>query len=334
MKTNIRNEINRYCEKLGSNRLFVQGAGGNISWKDSDNLWIKASGMWLIDAPGKNIFVPVDLIHILQQVQNKNYSFDIKSLEASDLRPSIETILHAILPHKIVLHIHAVEILALLVNNDYEKILHTYFADKYICGYVDYKKPGPELAREVNNVVNKRSNVQIIFLQNHGIVVGGNTINEIDLILKDLISTINNSQTILSKKEKINYLSLPKISGYEAIKDSELHNLAIDYNCYQHVLLHWPLYPDHVVFLNMKPFCYDCINDFLLSDENPDLLFIKNIGVYVSAEFSLAKEEQLRCFYDVIIRIRSNYNLNILDQASVEALINWDSEQYRINNAK
>lgn len=334
MKINIRNEVNRYCEKLGSNRLFVQGAGGNISWKDNDTLWIKASGMWLIDASDQNIFVPVDLINILQQVQSKNYSFEIKSLEASDLRPSIETILHAILPHKIVLHIHAVEILALLVNKDYEKILHAYFGDKYICGYVDYNKPGPELAKEVNNVVTQTSNIQIIFLQNHGIVVGGSNIKEIDLIIKDLILTINNSQSVLEKKEKINYFSLPKIFGYEAIKDNELHNLAVDYKCYQHVLSHWPLYPDHVVFLNKKPFCYNSIDDFLLSNENPDLLFIKNIGVYVSAEFSLAKEEQLRCFYDVIIRINSTKSLNILNNKSVENLLNWDSEQYRIKNAK
>ena len=107
-------KINSYCQNIGSNALFVQGAGGNISWKDDNILWVKASGMWLADAMDKNIFVSVDLTSVLEQVKDKKYSIKIKSIEASDLRPSIETILHAILPHRLVLHIHAIEILSLI----------------------------------------------------------------------------------------------------------------------------------------------------------------------------------------------------------------------------
>ena len=32
---------------LGSNPRLIQGAGGNTSFKTEENLWIKASGMWL-----------------------------------------------------------------------------------------------------------------------------------------------------------------------------------------------------------------------------------------------------------------------------------------------
>ena len=58
--------ISEYCERIGSNPLLVQGAGGNISWKEGDVLWIKASGMWLIDAIKENIFVSVSLKNIQQ----------------------------------------------------------------------------------------------------------------------------------------------------------------------------------------------------------------------------------------------------------------------------
>ena len=97
--------ISEYCERIGSNPLLVQGAGGNISWKEGDVLWVKASGMWLIDATKENIFVSVDLKYIQQEVAKKKYSIDIQSIESSELHPSIETILHGILPHNVVLQV-------------------------------------------------------------------------------------------------------------------------------------------------------------------------------------------------------------------------------------
>ena len=34
----------KFCAQGGKNSLLVQGAGGNVSFKDNDVLWIKASG--------------------------------------------------------------------------------------------------------------------------------------------------------------------------------------------------------------------------------------------------------------------------------------------------
>ena len=69
--------IKAFCKKIGSNSLLVQGAGGNISWKEDDVLWIKASGMWLIDAVKENIFVPnINNVYVflnhLHQVVNQH----------------------------------------------------------------------------------------------------------------------------------------------------------------------------------------------------------------------------------------------------------------------
>ena len=327
-------KINRYCQNIGSNALIVQGAGGNISWKDGNILWVKASGMWLVDAMDKNIFVSVDLKDVLEQVKDKNYSIEIKSIDASNLRPSIETILHAILPHRLVLHIHAIEILAFLVCKDYKKIISACIAEEYDCSYIDYKKPGPDLAKAVSEVINQSPNVQIIFLQNHGIVIGGEDINEIDSIVNNLISNINNLQRNQIENKKIDYLLLPLLKGYEPLKDKDVHNLSINDEYYKHTLIHWSLYPDHVVFLGRKSFCYDSFEDFLSSKLRPDLIFIKNIGIYVSVRFNNAQKAQLRCFYDVIVRIQSDRRLNILDDIVIDGLLNWDSEKYRIKHAK
>ena len=326
--------IRKYCERIGSNPLFVQGAGGNISWKEGDVLWVKASGMWLIDATKENIFVPVDLKYIKQEVAKKKYSIDIQPIESSNLRPSIETILHAILPHNVVLHIHAVEILASLVSKDYASLISSIIGKSYECAYVDYKKPGADLAEAVGEVVTLSTNVQIIFLQNHGIVIGGDDVNEINNILNNLIAAIESYDDSKTDCQRIDNSTLPVIDDYLPVSDIELHNLALNTEYYKHVCSHWALYPDHVVFLGKKPFCYVNVTEFLSSKENPDLIFIKGVGVYVALNFNRAKEAQLRCYYDVISRIKNKQDLNILSNECINELLDWDQEKYRIKYAK
>ena len=114
----FRNQVESFCTSIGSDPLLVQGAGGNVSWKDGDHLWVKASGTWLAEAETSNIFVPVNLTHLQHALAENNYSVNPILLSNTFLRPSIETLLHALMPHKIVLHLHPVEILAYLVQDN------------------------------------------------------------------------------------------------------------------------------------------------------------------------------------------------------------------------
>ena len=65
-------EMLSFCAEIGMNRLLVQGAGGNASWKENNTLWIKASGMWLVDAKSHNIFLPIDLGHLREKLARNN----------------------------------------------------------------------------------------------------------------------------------------------------------------------------------------------------------------------------------------------------------------------
>ena len=37
----VRNDVIHFCQSLGRDPLLVQGAGGNVSWKDGEVLWVK-----------------------------------------------------------------------------------------------------------------------------------------------------------------------------------------------------------------------------------------------------------------------------------------------------
>jgi len=105
---NIEKQVKVFCAQIGADPMLVQGAGGNVSWKDGDVLWVKASGTWLAHAESSDIFVPVKLAHLQDQLAKKNFSVSPKLYRASSLRPSIETLLHALLPHRVVAHLHPV----------------------------------------------------------------------------------------------------------------------------------------------------------------------------------------------------------------------------------
>ena len=87
-------------------------------------LWVKASGLWLADALTRDIFVPVALEPVLAGIATDAADpvsgAVVAALNREGLRPSIETTLHALLPHRIVVHTHSVRTIALAIRTDGE----------------------------------------------------------------------------------------------------------------------------------------------------------------------------------------------------------------------
>jgi rhamnose utilization protein RhaD (predicted bifunctional aldolase and dehydrogenase) len=326
--------ITQYCATLGKDPLLVQGGGGNVSWKESSTLWIKASGMWLAEAEQKDIFVPVDLPHLQSALQTNHFSVTPQVVNDSSLKPSIETLFHALMPHPIVVHLHAVEVLAHLVQKGWKQKFLALLKPSLTWGSVPYHKPGAELAQAVKQALENSPDARIIFLENHGVIVGGESLEEITSILNDLYHALRTPPRA-TKSCDLSFIELEKGSLYSPITDPELHELATDPDLYQGVRSAWALYPDHVVFLGAQAYCYDSEEDFhkktVLCQDKPSLVFIKNHGVYVTSSFNKAKQAQLRCYYDVLVRQDKNFStLVTLTSAQIAELLNWDAEHYRM----
>ena len=182
----LKASVIEYCSAIGSDPLLVQGAGGNASWKESGTLWVKASGTWLAEAAEKNIFVPVDLAHLRTAIQNCDFSVTPRLLGESVLRPSIETLMHALMPHRVVVHLHAIEILAHLVRENCQAEFLSLLPPSIHWAMVDYHKPGAALAAGVYDALTQNPDANVIFLKNHGVVIGGADISEINANLSAL----------------------------------------------------------------------------------------------------------------------------------------------------
>src|SRR5215471_12105270 len=117
----ILDDLRRMSARVGADIHLVQGAGGNSSVKLNDVLWVKASGAWLSDAEAKDIFVPVQLSGARAALAAGNERMPTApGLDDQGLRASIETSLHALMPHRVVLHVHAVNTIAWAARADAE----------------------------------------------------------------------------------------------------------------------------------------------------------------------------------------------------------------------
>ena len=100
-------------QRVGSDPLLTQASTGNSSAKLDGVLWIKASGKWMADALRDDILIPLDLAEVVRECLRQG-------VDPAERYPSasLETAMHAVLPHRVVLHVHCVNTIAWAVRND------------------------------------------------------------------------------------------------------------------------------------------------------------------------------------------------------------------------
>jgi|TARA_B110000027_G_scaffold118315_1_gene130217 rhamnose utilization protein RhaD (predicted bifunctional aldolase and dehydrogenase) len=325
-KTILPKKFLEVSSKIGMNHLLVQGAGGNTSYKENNKMWIKASGTWLSQTKVKNIFVSIDL-KIMKKKIIKNFESleNLSSFSKLGLRPSIETTMHALMPHKIVLHTHSVELLSLIVKKDAIKILEKLFKDLN-WAWIPYVRPGNDLAKIVKNIIDKRK-VDIIFFGNHGLMVGG---KDSKSTYKLMIKVINRCRQIVRKfnfsnEETIN--NLAKKLKMRLPKFKITHSLATDIISFNYCKKNnGILWPDQTIFLGKK-MNYCSIKK--LKKNSLSYLIIRNVGVLVSLNAKKDVDEILRGHAEILLRIKSNQKLRYLEYREINRLHNWEAEKYR-----
>lgn len=324
----MRDAINQYCARIGVDPLLVQGAGGNVSWKDGSTLWVKASGTWLADALKRDIFVPVALDGLTQSLAAGDFSVQPQALEGSTLKPSIETLLHALMPHRVVVHVHAVDVLAHLVRQDWLSSVAERAGDASTWASVGYFKPGAALAHAVWQALSSKPAARVVFLQSHGLVVGGATIGEVDQTLRDVVAGFRGQPGPASEGRSFDETSSAP-AGWSAIPDASVQALALDERMSAYLQPAWALYPDHVVFLGARARFVQSTDELTRLAPDVSVAFVLGAGAFAYGELTAARLAQLRCYVDVISRQSAPDQLRTLSDDQIAELLNWDAERYR-----
>ncbi|MFN5019097.1 class II aldolase/adducin family protein [Bradyrhizobium sp.] len=318
--------------RVGRDMSMVQGAGGNSSLKDGDLLWVKASGTWLSDAAEKDIFVPVLLPAALEALARDDERIPLAA--PGNLRASIETSLHALMPHRVVLHVHSVNTIAWAVRRDASDAFATRLAG-LAWRHLDYHHPGLPLARDVGEIVTQ-DRIDVLVLGNHGLVVGAESCDAALALARDVEARLALPVRAAPAPDEAALRRLCAGTDYRLPLDAGCHCIATDpFN--RAVASGGSLYPDHVVFLGPGLPTVDGADALaaLLTRAEANRLpapvaaLAPGLGAIIRRDASPGAEAMLSCLALVTSRLPRDADIVYLAAEHEQALLNWDAERYR-----
>lgn len=325
---------------------LVQAGGGNSSFKIDDNrMVIKASGYQLSDLTTETGYATVNYRLIRDDFLNSDHLEMMNDEDSKDImkeafleggRPSIETFLHAV-SGRYTLHTHPIVVNAMTCRVGGMERLSELFPDALI---VPYATPGVELAKEYFKAIRKSKdqikNLNVVFLQNHGLVVSAETADEVIELTENITKTIE-------RELKCNYESYHRLTNlwYDfpqkivwLVTDSNILNASDELNgIWNHTFC-----PDCVVFLGKKILClpdqYDKgeIESFIEKYGYP--VMINWHGDYYLVADSVKKAldtQSVMSFSAQVMLLNKDAKCSFLTDQEQNYLLNWDAEKYRRN---
>ena len=300
-------EFVEFLKEVGSDFSLTQGLGGNSSIKSIDSMLVKASGKRLKEASVQDYFYEVGV--------SEGEYYEVKSDQLG--KPSIEVFLHAMLPHKYVVHLHSTMGVALSILSSQDENLRSALEAQGV-SIIDYRRPGIDLKDAIKSMMqtqNVGTQTITFLLQNHGTLFGSNS--------------VDNLRQEISRFEKDAHLKLGT-APRNLVKPDNL-DAVLDQEESSHIKWHaennWRISPDHVVFLgiNAPPG---------LVQELSGATTIRNIlqKVYPETNQIGPREEQLLWFLNVV-QFLPKSPLPILDEQEAGILISWEAEQHRVKSA-
>ena len=301
---------------VGSDLLLTQASTGNSSIKLENILWIKASGKWMADAIHEDIFIPLDLAEVKECVKQKADPAEL------DVRASIETAMHAVMPHRVVLHIHSVDTIAWAVRQD-APVQLKYRLDGLLWQWISYVPSGLPLAREIEKALSACPDTNVLILGNHGLVIGGDDCGAVE----ELLSQVQQRLALCPRQpDPTHYAALSEIadgSAWSLPDDNEIHALGTD-AISRAILSVGLLYPCQLIFSTSsarKPFRSvphpDPRDQWARRYRNQQFLIIEKCGVIVKRTMTPAQRAMMSGLAQVVQRINSSAPLRYLTDEEI-----------------
>jgi len=309
--------LRQLTARIGSDPLLTHASTGNSSMKLEGVLWIKESGKWMANAIREDILIPLDLAEVKERVKQK-----VDPAEQYN-GASIETAMHAMLPHRVVLHVHCVNTIAWAIRKD-APVQLAYQLGGLRWQWISYVPSGLPLAREIERVLSVRPDTDVLILGNHGLVVGGDDCAAVE----DLLFQVQQRLTICPRKagptDRAALAAIADGSSWDLPEDDEVHALATD-AISRGVLSGGLLYPCQSIFssstsprLFRSVPCPDPRDQWESRFCTRPFLIIEGFGVLVRRTITPAQRAMMSGLARVIQRISSSAPIRYLTDEEVE----------------
>ncbi len=173
---------------LGRDPALVLHGGGNTSVKTSvpdhlgrptNVLCVKGSGWDMAEIEPAGLpavrLEPIVELRALAKLSDEDMVNlqRVNLLDSAAPNPSVETLLHAFLPHKFIDHTHSTAVLAVSDQPDGDALCREVYGKRM--GHVPYIMPGFLLAKRAAEVFEEDPSVEGLILEKHGIFTFGDT---------------------------------------------------------------------------------------------------------------------------------------------------------------
>ncbi|MDR2495400.1 MAG: class II aldolase/adducin family protein [Spirochaetaceae bacterium] len=356
--------ISRY---YGANPDFVIAGGGNTSFKDEKTLFIKGSGMALKDS-GPQDFVRMDR-RALARIWTKTCSSQQDAREREVLealmaaraageekkRPSVETLLHDILPFQWVVHTHPARVNGLTCSRDGEQAARDLFGDAAL--WIPSTNPGYILSRTVKDALDARSGNPpgVIFLQNHGVFAASDSVDGIKAQYERIIEKITRAGAQAAEPALGDSVSewgfsaalIPALSAKAGgaacfVRNQEIAALVRDRASFYPVSSAFT--PDHIVYAGSDPLFVetglDTPETVIAAIESrwnkapvpPKIVAVQGMGVFGVGVSEKACGLARELFIDalkVAAYTKAFGGPRFMPQDQIDFINNWEVERYR-----
>ena len=355
----------------GIGNEYVIAGGGNTSWKNDRVLFVKGSGQALstIKAEG---FAHMDR-QALAAIWTAKYPDDnderekqvLAALMAARLpgeeqkRPSVETLMHDLLPFPFVVHTHPGIVNAITCAKGGKAAFDKLFAQEAI--WVPLVNPGYILSKVIKDAMEafqkKHQKIPaIIFMQNHGIVVAGQTPEAIQadyerifgIIRANLRSQADLTVMAVNAGEAARFLDALEPLAREkmgsdpiyAIRSTEKTVLGLAADDRSFAVISSAFSPDHIVYMGISPIRVDRASDLPQAfaeyqakyGKPPRVVLAKGLGAWClgNSEKSAGQAHQL--FLDevkIAVATASFGGPEFMGKEFIDFIRNWEVEAYR-----
>jgi rhamnose utilization protein RhaD (predicted bifunctional aldolase and dehydrogenase) len=360
-------EMSRF---YGGNPEYTLAGGGNSSWKDGDDLYVKCSGVSMAEASASS-FVKMDR-KALALVFEKQYLetgperesavlADImaaRKLGEEEKRPSVETLLHNIMPFAFVMHLHPALVNGITCSCRGEAAMREIFGEVPV--WIPSANPGYTLSKLVKTAMDayyeeRYKSASVIFLQNHGVFVGADDVDGIKEQYGGLMEkigakikrkpdftglTVTTSANATGKIRKIAG-TLAELSGSAVFMGGgEIASLVKDRSSFAPASSAFT--PDHIVYSGSDPLFSEAEdiasireawkNHVQKTGREPKITVVKNIGVFGTAATEKTAGLALALFKNTVttaVYAESFGGPLFMTADKINFINNWEAERFR-----
>ena len=314
--------------RLGADPLLIQANNGNTSVKLDDLLWVKASGKCLAAAQQEEMFIPVEL-SLIERSLRRNVDVAQAWAPGSRLRPSIETSMHAVLPHRAVVHVHSVNTIAWAIRRDAPARLGERLAGLN-WQWVPYVRSGIPLARAIERALSAASDTNIFILGNHGLVLCADDCESAEALLADVERRLaiaprpapEHDPTLLTVLSGSPQWRIPEVAALHALGTDPISRA---------ILKKGVLYPCQAMFLGREiaMLLHPAPLSWFPEEDAQPYAILEGAGVIVNEKITSAEYATLMGLMEVVQRTDESAPLRYLTPEEITGVLSGGVTGYR-----